>query len=300
MATWSPEHLLSPESIQVMGSKGPALRLWIKHLPDLLTTAQERWDLTLERPIFGGHTAGVFAVITPEGIRAVLKIVSERHFFEREQRSLVSFSAGGGPVPQLLDHDPEIFALLQERVLPGSPASPHLPGRVLAPLLASLHRCIPFPGIPTQGEVVAQRVAALKAIPNLSVEESNDIESASSPLLGATLGSALAHGDISPANILVSSSASSYCFIDAEAAVGDAEFDIAGWAIRSDPTSGVLRRAQDLCAAYGGDFNRVLVWLRFLALDEYLCHRQYGMIARSRAEADLFRELTELQGTTGR
>jgi streptomycin 6-kinase len=126
---------------------GEAGRGWIAALPGLVEELSARWRLTIGPPFEGGCVGFVAPALAADGEPAVLKIslLDEEN---RQEGEALGFWDGDGAV-RLLDADPDLGALLLERLEPGSPLEDH-PNRdeaitIACSLLRHLWRPVPDP-----------------------------------------------------------------------------------------------------------------------------------------------------------
>lgn len=91
---------------------------WLAGLPALTESCLARWDLTVDGPLMHGVCALVVPVRRPSGEPAVLK-VTWPHDEARHEALALALWDGDGAV-RLLDHDDDAWALLLERLDPGT------------------------------------------------------------------------------------------------------------------------------------------------------------------------------------
>ncbi|MBX7265412.1 aminoglycoside phosphotransferase [Micromonospora sp. Llam7] len=92
---------------------------WLAELPERLTTCAERWSLRVGPPFGYAFASLVVPADLPDGTPAVLKLQFPDAESEHEATALRHWD-GDGTV-RLLDHDPDLRALLVERCHPGTP-----------------------------------------------------------------------------------------------------------------------------------------------------------------------------------
>jgi streptomycin 6-kinase len=122
----------------------PAGRAWLKRLPGIVAACAERWSLGLGEafPFAGASLA--YTVTTEDGGSAVLKICFPHRESEHEADALRHWR-GNGAV-RLLAHDPELWALLVERCVPGTPLAERQADEALDVIASLLPRLwIPAP-----------------------------------------------------------------------------------------------------------------------------------------------------------
>jgi streptomycin 6-kinase len=91
---------------------------WLAGLPARTESLLTRWDLTVDGPLMHGACALVVPVRRADGERAVLK-VTWPHDEARHEALALSLWDGDGAV-RLLDHDDDAWALVLERLDPGT------------------------------------------------------------------------------------------------------------------------------------------------------------------------------------
>ena len=116
-----------------MGGAGAA---WIAELPRVIEDLQQRWSITLGRPLPGGSSSYVVRVRRADGSPAVLKISLLTVQIDREVAVLRR--ADGRGYARLLDHDLSSGALLLESLGPTLAASGRSPEEQLVVLAETL------------------------------------------------------------------------------------------------------------------------------------------------------------------
>lgn len=102
-------------------SNGAAGRSWLDDLPDVVDLLVDRWGLTLGETFRGGTAGYVVSATDPAGTACVLKVAMPLDMDEADQfqRSVfVHRFASGRGCALLLDHDPDVPAMLLERLGP--------------------------------------------------------------------------------------------------------------------------------------------------------------------------------------
>ncbi|WP_213283223.1 aminoglycoside phosphotransferase family protein [Cellulomonas hominis] len=107
-----------PPALLTGAGRTPEGAAWLATLPSLVTRALRRWDLTAGAP-FPSGSASWCAPVTRDGADLVLKI-SFPHDEARDEAAVLAAWDGRGAV-RLVDHDGPDWALLLERVRPGTP-----------------------------------------------------------------------------------------------------------------------------------------------------------------------------------
>src|SRR6266542_5999240 len=97
---------------------GDAVAPWLEELPGRLAALRDRWNLQLQDVIPRGSMSVVIRCQAPDDTRAVLKLSPDIQRLARETAALRHWS--GGHVPQVLDADTGLGALLLEEITPGT------------------------------------------------------------------------------------------------------------------------------------------------------------------------------------
>lgn len=108
---------LPPVFVKNVTSAFPSGADWLRRLPDLLTSASRRWDLTLGEPFLLSYNY-VCAATRADGTPAVLKIGVPNRELTSEIAALRLYNGEGAC--RLYESDPEAGMLLLERLLPGT------------------------------------------------------------------------------------------------------------------------------------------------------------------------------------
>ena len=199
-------------------------RAWIATVPDRLAAASSAWGLELGPELPGGLLACVVAVTTSEGREAVLKLPSPWARGDDEVSALRTW--GGRGAPELLADDPELGAVLIERIRPGDHAD-DLAAATVAELLRTLG-VAPTAGAPALGATVARRIANAEAEGRSSPKRLAWAREALERLESEPTPPVLVHGDFDERNILLCEQRG-VCAIDPLPAAGDPLYDAAYW-----------------------------------------------------------------------
>jgi streptomycin 6-kinase len=199
-------------------------RAWIASVPDRLAAAASAWVLDLGPEIPGGLLACVVAVKTSEGREAVLKLPSPWARGRDEADALRAW--GGTCAPELLADDPELGAILIERIRPGDHAD-DLEAATVAGLLRAVG-VAPTTSAPALGPMVARRIANAEADGRSSPQRLAWAREALRRLEAARPPAVLVHGDFDERNIL-RCARRKVCTIDPLVAAGDPLYDAAYW-----------------------------------------------------------------------
>jgi streptomycin 6-kinase len=199
-------------------------RAWIATVPDRLTAAASLWTLELGPELPGGLLACVVEAATADGREAVLKLPSPWARGGDEVEALRAW--GGNGAPELLADDPELGAILIERIRPGGHAD-DLEALTVAGLLRTLG-VAPTTGAPELGAMVARRIAHAESEGRSSPKRLAWAREALARLEAEPPPAVLVHGDFDERNIL-RCARREVCAIDPLAAVGDPLYDAAYW-----------------------------------------------------------------------
>lgn len=214
---------------------------WLDGLPALVDRARRRWDLALGDPFPSGSASWCAPARDAAGRDLVLKL-SFPHDEARDEAAVLRAWGGRGAV-RLVDADLGDWALLLDRVRPGTPLRADRTPAVrrladAADVLRALHAAPAPPGLPALGDVARRladmaaeradraRRAGLRLDPGL-------LRAADATLRGAAVpGGAPAvplHGDYNPGNLLRSDGdggAAAWVAIDPKALTGDPAYDV--------------------------------------------------------------------------
>ena len=206
----------------------PAGRAWIDRLPDLVARAVRRWDLTLGPPFVSGASSWC-APGTTAGGRAVVVKVSFPHDEARDEVVALRAWHGHG-VPELLAADADDWALLLERVDPGTAladatGTPDERLEIGVGVARVLWAVPDVPPVPLLADVCAgwaglleERGARHNADPGLVRDAADLLRTLPAQ------GTALVHGDLNPGNLL--DAGGRWLAIDPKPMRGDPAYDL--------------------------------------------------------------------------
>ena len=197
------------------------------------------------------------------GSDAVLKLPSPWARGADEVRALRAWEGRGAP--ELLADDPELGALLIERILPGAHAD-DLEAETVASLLHTL-RVHPYEGAPALGEIVARRIANAESEGRSSPKRLAWAREALDRLEREPPAAVLVHGDFDERNILLCARRD-VCAIDPLPCAGDPLYDAAYW-IHGTGRPGRRARFDGLADALGldrGERARLRDWCGVIAV----------------------------------
>lgn len=126
-----------PDALKWLRSSTEGLA-WLDALPRLLHACTAAWDLRVGKPYPASSVSLALPATRADGSLAVLKIQFPDRESEHEAGALARW--GGEGAVRLLEHDPELHALLLERCDPGMPLSGEEPERALDVLVGLLPR----------------------------------------------------------------------------------------------------------------------------------------------------------------
>jgi len=242
-------------------------RAWLERLPATIEACAERWSLALDAPFPLAGASVAIPATTKEGQSAVLKVCFPHRESEHEAHALRAWD-GNGAV-RLLAHDPERWALLVERCLPGRPLAGRPEPEVLETLCALLPR-LWLPAAPPFRELADEAAWWVSYLPDRWEAagrpfERSLLDAAVEALqeLPATQGEqVLLHQDLHPGNVL-GAEREPWLVIDPKPLVGEREFAVAPIvrAFELEQSAGaVTARLDRLSGALGLDRDRARLW----------------------------------------
>jgi streptomycin 6-kinase len=263
---------------------GEGVREWCAGLPRLVEQYCSRWDLRLEeaqsgstsRVYFGWQRGGAWRPGLPAR-EVVLKVTPEPSIARAEAAALRAWAATPHAV-SLLDADPAGGALLLERVRPGTKlwdAGPLPPAREMAELLIGLRAATgdltgQLPPLSERIEfifaVIRSRLTGAWVAPLVDPELVTAGHELAHTLAG-TGPTALVHGDLHLANILIAHQPDRLVAIDPRPGLGDPDFDAVDWILAPGVTHVPEQRVEELCALVPGlNADRLWAWCRASAI----------------------------------
>lgn len=276
----------------------PTRQSWDSASADLLQTMLNRWSLTPGVVFAGGFSGVVMTVTDGDGFPAVLKVLFPHREAMTEAVAMEAFPPG--TAPSILRVDPWAWAMLLERVVPGTTLA-HYPLPVDealhegAVLLARLHTA-PIPSaVPALATTVLGFVARARshtcALHHLGIGEFvAAVFDGVVRLVGEDSAPAvLLHGDFNPGNILRAEG--SWVAIDPKPMAGDGAWDL--WPIVSqlgpvavetrNPIE-LERRMRFAASRAGVDPVRAIRWARVRAALTICWYLDGGDVRRAEAE----------------
>lgn len=215
---------------------------WLDELPALVRTLEQRWALTVGRPLAGGSEAYVAEATTSDGQPVVLKLLFPRSRDAAHHEITALRLADGDGCAALLRGDPEVGAMLLERLGPslfelGAPIARRL--EILCDTVARVWRPAPDCGLPT-GADKARWLAAFitetwEKLDHPCSERAVDHALACARRREAAHDderSVLVHGDVHQLNAL--QAGTGFKLIDPDGLLAEPEYDL-GVLMRGDP-----------------------------------------------------------------
>lgn len=270
-----------PSSLLGTGGAGstPAGQAWLQRLPELVARAQERWQLALDEPFGVGTASWTAPGRSSDGTPVVLKISFPHN--EASYEAIVLNAWRGRAAVELLDHNPEDWALLMRRAHPGTPllmsaASPAERIDICLGVLANLHtaplRAIEIPSLRetcgTWAEVTGTRLARWSGVIGEGVGLVEHGIATLHALRAATYTRVLLHGDMNPGNVILDDPGIAHWLaIDPKPMAGDPAYDV--WPVLSqiddpfaypDPIPVALPRVHRAASVLGLEPRRICQW----------------------------------------
>ncbi|MDQ0374863.1 aminoglycoside phosphotransferase family protein [Cellulomonas humilata] len=204
----------------------PAGAEWIERLPTLVARAGARWGLRLGPPFTDGAASWCAPATRADGRPLVLKVSFPHDEARHEAVALRAWHGHG--VPELLGVDDDDWALLLERVEPGTPLS-RAPGSARERLTAAADVARSLWSVGGQVEVPAMADVCAGWADLLEERGSRhgvDVRGAAE-LLRTLPGwsDTLVHGDLNPGNLLAAGE-SRWLAIDPKPMRGDPAYDL--------------------------------------------------------------------------
>jgi streptomycin 6-kinase len=239
--------------------------------PELVDALAARWSLTLEKPFAEIKLNYVAPAVRADGTRCVLKV--SRHLREtRNEIAALRLWAGAGAA-FLLEADPEVGALLVERLEPGTMLSTvaevddDRATIIAAGVLRQLWRPLPEgehglrPLDNWCGAYERHRAALRFGVEGFPAALFQRADALRRDLLASTTTNSVLHGDMHHFNVLRAQRAE-WLAIDPKGLYGDPAFDVCQflrnpWSV---PPTWNARRLDIFCAELGLDRQRTRDW----------------------------------------
>jgi streptomycin 6-kinase len=255
------------------GVDGPA---WLRRLPHVVAELCDRWQLTPERPTWFGYCAIALPVRRADATSAVLKVSWPGPDQAPEAPALRAWDGDG--VVRLLDHDPDRWALLLERLdesrdLTSVPIGEAI--STIGSLLRRMHRAAVPADVPSLADTARRWAEEIPsrwpAAAPLWPDRVRDEVVATCRELGDSEDGRLLHADLHFENVLAADR-EPWLAIDPKGLVGDPAFESSAvlWN-RSDEYTGhrdVRRRLDAWCEATDVDRDRAAAWARVCMVED--------------------------------
>jgi streptomycin 6-kinase len=214
---------------EVYGQAGAA---WLEGLPELLERLEQHWSLTVDPPFEGLSYNYVAPATRADGTAAVLKVGVPNPELLTEIEALRLYEGRG--IARLLDAEPELGALLLERLTPGVPLATleddEAATAIAAGVMRQLWRPAPaahaFPTVERWSRGLERLRASFDGgtgpFPGRLVEQA---ERLFSDLLGSMAEPVLLHGDLHHYNIL-SAEREPWLALDPKGVVGEPAYEV--------------------------------------------------------------------------
>lgn len=252
---------------------------WLAALPTILEEVTHKWSLRLHPPFEEMAYNYVAPATRSDGVEVVLKIGVPNRELETEMEALQIY--GGEGAVELLEVEPELGAMLLERLSPGK-AIFHLDDEAATDeaiiVMGQLHGKSPPDGkFPTVADW-AKGLERLRStfgggtgpFPPRIIEQ---VEAISKDLLRSMDQPVLLHGDLHHWNIL-SAQRSSWLAIDPKGVVGEPAYETGAWFRNPYPQlltwpnakQVIARRITQFSAALDVDRDRIRGWSLYQAV----------------------------------
>ena len=279
----------------------PAGSVWLEQLPDLLSQAARRWDLTLGDPFLLSYNY-VCAVRRSDGTPAVLKLGVPNHELTSEINTLRLYNGQGAC--RLLEADAEQGMLLLERLQPGRMLATFKDDEQATEIAAEVMQAIARPAPDAEGflslrgwfdELKNVRKLFGGATGPFPRETFETAEGLIRDLFAEQRPQMLLHGDFHHYNIL--SSERGWLVIDPKGVIGPAEYEVGPllinpYDVRLKEADAILqtqRRIAILSERLGYERQRLRAWA--------ICHSvlsSYWDMAQDGSGGESAREWAEI------
>jgi len=259
---------------RILNSFGEDGRLWLQSLPSILEQLSSTWDVKLMPPFKEMSFNYVAPAIQSDGSEVVLKVGVPRTELVTEIAALKAFNGNGAVT--LYKADPEMGALLLERLRPGRPLFNEGDDEVATSVASEVIRQLQVSS--SNLEVFSTVGDWFRGFKRLRDEFSGETgpfpselidkaELISHDLLASMETITLLHGDLHHWNIL-SSEREPWLAIDPKGVIGEPEYETGAW-IRnpfpnilemSNPDRMIARRIDQFSSELGFDQQRIYGW----------------------------------------
>ncbi len=261
-------------SQSVIELHGPTGTAWLDQLPSMLDELARRWSLTLAPPFEPLSYNYVMPALRADDRPVVLKVGVPNPELSTEIEALRLFDGRGSVM--LLDDDPELGALLLERLEPGEPLTSldedEKATSIAVDVMQQLWREIPadhpFPTIAKWAEGLKRMRRTFDGgcgpFPEDLVERA---EASFKDLLANPLQAVLLHGDLHHGNI-ISAEREPWLALDPKGVVGEAAYEVGAFLRNpmpqllqaTDPGRLLSRRVDQMAEKLEFDRGRLLRW----------------------------------------
>jgi streptomycin 6-kinase len=199
---------LQPLTRATVAGQGEAGAAWHRDLPRVLVALEERWGVSVGRPLPGGSASYVCRATTHDGQPRVVKVGVPGHDLVAEARVLRA--AKGHGYALLHGHDPDHDAVLLEALGPSLAQTPGPPERTIALVADTLREAwrLPLAAVPPdEDKAVSLRALVLDLDERLGGPTDRRVLRTALDHADALAGhdpatTVVLHGDAHPGNVL--------------------------------------------------------------------------------------------------
>ncbi len=259
--------------IELFGDEG---RGWLKRLPTILAGCEERWDLTIGKPMKNLSFNYVAQAVLADGTEVIVKTGLTNEF--PAQPEVLRHFAGHGAV-RLLDYDEQERVMLMECLRPGrslrTVQDDEAAIAAVIGVMRKLWRPLPqkqctfsFPTVSDWGKGFARLRTTYKGGTGpFPVELFEKAEKLYAELCASMVEEVLLHGDLHQDNIL-SAEREPWLTVDPKGVIGEPAYETGAilhnfWPdilAASQPKQVMARRIDQFCAELGFERERVYGW----------------------------------------
>lgn len=249
-------------------------RTWIKRLPSILATCEDRWHLTIGPPVHNLSFNYVASAVLADGTEVMIKTGLTDEF--PAQPKMLQHVNGSGMV-RLLTYDETLKAMLMERLRPGvslrTVKNDELAMQIAADVMRKIWHPLPqghypFPTVSDWGQAfthVRQRYqGGTGPFPSAMFDKAEKIYA---ELCKSMTNVVLLHGDLHQDNILAAKH-ETWVAVDPKGVIGEPAYEI-GAILRNfwpdilthpNPAALTKHRIDQLAEILGFDRERVYLW----------------------------------------
>jgi streptomycin 6-kinase len=251
-------------SRRIVGTFGQAGTEWLQRLPTILADLASRWKINLETPFADLSYNYVAPATWHDGAQVVLKAGVPNRELRTEIAALRTFD-GEGAV-RLLAAEPDLGALLLERLQPGTPVlqltNDEQATAIAAQVMQQLWKPAPanhiFPSVSDWaaglGRLWERFGGSTGPFPHELVEAA---ESHFRELIGTTQNVVLLHGDLHHWNIL-SDQRRPWLAIDPKGVIGEPAYEVGAWLRNPFPQILEMANPQEIISRRINQFEEIL------------------------------------------